>query len=322
MAKAYTRLWNHVAGWVPAVGPTQSQEFVKRAWEVILESKDVWSFLTKETFLTVPDAVTAGTVSVVQDSTAVTADATAKTALDLVGQTALKLRQFVAGQGPFYDISAYDNGTGVITLDRNYYEETNASAAYAVTAAYFTVPADFRNWITVVDKVEDFQLDIAATREELDERDPQRSITDSPRSLVSLDYALNTVTDTFLPRYEFYPFPQVRRQYPSLYMQKPSTLSDKQPLPGVIPERLVQIGALMLAAEWGEANRERKESLAGADWRYLRDKWGSDYDALLATAKRNDRNIYSSSFATNYLNPPLYGRGARYLQSHAPYPAG
>ena len=148
MAKAYTRLWNHVAGWVPAVGPTQSQEFVKRSWEVILEAKDVWSFQTKQFFLTVPDAVTVGTVSVVQDSADVTADATAKAALDIVDAdpTLLPLRQFVAGQGPFYDIDAYDNGTGIITLDRPYFEETNASAAFAVSAIYFTAPGPI-SWV-------------------------------------------------------------------------------------------------------------------------------------------------------------------------------
>ena len=78
----------------------------------------------------------------------------------------------------------------------------------------------------------------------------------------------------------------------------------------------------MMGAEWGEANRERKVGLGGADWRYLRDKWGKEYAGLLAKVKKNDTNIFNSSFATNYLNPPLYGRGARYLQSHAPYPAG
>ena len=181
MAGTFDALWRYPIGRVPEVNALLSRGFLKSAWEAIQDAKDNWSFHSKEIFLTVPDTVNAGTVSVTQDSNTVTADAAAAVALDAVGVAFPVVgRQFVIVQGSIYTITAYSSPT--ITLDRNYYEVTNTASTYDVPHLYEKAPDDFRRWESVVDKVEDFQIDVRQTRQELDERDPQRSITDSPRA--------------------------------------------------------------------------------------------------------------------------------------------
>lgn len=317
MAGTFEALWHHPIGRVPEVNALLAQGFLASAWEQFQKEKGTWSFHYKEVNLLVPAAVQAGQVSVTQDSDSVTADATAAAALDAV-PTAFPVigRQFKAGtQGPFYDITAYSSPT--ITLDRDYYEETNSTSAYSAMKAYELAPDDFDRWESVVDLVEDFQIDVYQTRQELDQRDPQRSITDSPRALVAFDY----VRSTGRVRFEWYPFPQERRQYPALYTTIPWVLSATQPLPANIPQRVIELAVMLQAFEWAEANRGRFKTLQGADWRFLHDRMMKKYEEELVDVKREDQDIFHSNFGTNYLNPPLYGRGARYLQSHAPYPA-
>src|SRR5204863_5590036 len=123
-AMAYEACAGEIAGTVPKLSPFLARKLVARAWRDIRDTR-TWSFLVADAALVAPNAVSAGTVAVVQGSATVQADATAQAALVVLATAAnppVELCQFRVNQGPIYNITAFDSGTGVITLDRIYLE--------------------------------------------------------------------------------------------------------------------------------------------------------------------------------------------------------
>ena len=320
---AFRDYWSYIKGQVAELSPLQAQQLVNLAWGDIRDSKQNWSFLCAETVITVPDTVVAGTVTVTQDSPSVLADATAKVALDLVGSTLLQKRIFRSGvsAGPIYNISAYDPATGILTLDRDYYEATAVGSPYQVYKCYITPPSsDFKTWLSVKDPVAAYALKLHYTREELNRRDPYRGSMGLPFWVVSYAY-----DSAGLPRYELWPHPIGRRAYPSLYRKSGSDLSDTVDLPSIVPSDLLMERGLYRAYEWAEANKGRFDPLKGqngGDFRYLMDRADKRFQEGLKQLKIHDENLYLECYGSNYLLQSGQTPGiidAAYWQSAAPW---
>jgi len=314
---AFADHWSYLLGQVQELSSLQAPLLVNQAWSDIRSAKDDWSFLVKETVVTVPDAVSAGTVTVTQDSATVTTSAAAKTALDAVGATALVGRVFRAGgsSGPIYLIQTYDPGTGNITLDRVYFEATTSATTYQVTGPYITPAADFERWIVMRDPVNGFRIRLNFTRAELDRMDQQRGATGDPLILGAKDY-----NSTGIPRYEFWPHPVVRRAYQALYGSAGTDLSATVDIPSIIPAGLLRERSLYRAYEWAEANQGRFQGLRGTDWRFLMREAERRFKEQLKETMLTDDSVFNAQWGENYLDSPMGGIiDGKYLQQHAPW---
>jgi len=316
---SYATTWAFLQAQLPELNALMAQRLVQRAWEKLRDERDVWSFLVRKTALNVHAAVTAGSVTVTINDNEVTADSTAKAALD--AQDALNGSIWLGwifriGSGPVYRISSYDTGTGVITLDRVYFEDSASGATYAVQQAYLRPPANFKSWVSVVDTYEDFALDLETTTQEIDRADPLRSAVDTPTLLAP--FTFEATAGYTGPLYELYPHAVSRRSYPALYRTDDYDWVGGRDLPVSIPQTLIEDLAMVEAYEWAEANRERHKGLAGADWRFLIAGKARVIEDAKRKARNNDANLLLTTFGSNYLKPKR-GVGANYLMTHAPY---
>lgn len=315
MAGTRTRLTGYLLGRIPEIGPDLARTLVQDAWEKICRNKDNWSFLAKESAITVPNAVSDGTVTFTQDSDQVLADGTAKAALDVLDQL-LVGRIIRRSAGTPYEITAYSSTTGYLTLALPYYEDTEAGAAYEILGIYVTPPANFQGWISGRDVENQVDLSFYNTRQEIDFFDPERTDSDVPYALFQAGYT----EATRQPRYEFYPWPTVRRRYPVLYQQTVWELTDAASgsLPPIIPDVLLKSASLLEGYTWAESRRNTAEPLAGGDWRFLIDRERKVYQGLLQEADIADQNIAVTNIGENYLwRSRGLGRGANWLQSHS-----
>jgi hypothetical protein len=300
-------------GMVPELSSLLAEQLVLQAWSDIRSEKDRWSFLTVRASLTVPDVIAAGSVTLTQDSASVTADATAKTALDAVAAD-LPNRIFRGGNGaPIYEIASYNSGTGVITLSEPYYEAAAAGAAYQVYKAYEVAPVtDFKVWKSIVDPVNSRWIKVNYTKQEIDLLDPQRGSVGDPFCL-----AAHVNSASGVPRYEWWPHPTARRRFLALYQRLGTDLSDSVDLPPTMPRALLQDRALWRGYEWAEANKDRFQSLQNANWQFLMGKVNRSYQDRLKRVKVEDDNLYNQQFGVLQGQPAL-GWDADYLQSHDP----
>src|SRR5271155_278027 len=155
---------------------------VNRAWKETRE-QNLWSFNLFDSGWISPPMINAGTCSVAQGGTTVTFDPLIATPALIAGSTNYSLitqRQFrggsVAGVSQIYNIINFVPLTGVATLDRMYADGSIVNGAYSVYQVYYTPPmSDFLGWLSVRNMVMFLDLNLTATRQKIDEWDPQRS---------------------------------------------------------------------------------------------------------------------------------------------------
>jgi hypothetical protein len=294
---AFAEYWNNIKGTVPGLSAFLAQGFVNDAWEDIRKARS-WSFLTVEGALKSPALINTGTVQVTQASSSVIANAAAKTVLDAVVLDALNplvTRQFRVSSGPVYSISAYDDATGTITLDRPYLEASNSAAEYVVYRCYFRGPVtDFKSWRSIFDPNNGYSLKFHYTKEQLDMKDPTRGA-------LGLAYrvAFNKVDSDGYSLWEFWPHPAQEQVFQIWYERKGADLvlpTDDIKFP--VTRDLLLMRARYRAYEWAEANKGRSPELRGTDWKYLMSSYADDhkgkpnaYQTALARARKDDENL-------------------------------
>lgn len=308
MAKTYLDFYNELIGYVGgSLDPSLAKTLIQRAQRDILESRS-WSFLMTEGVLAAPQSISAGSISVTQWSTSVTANATAKAALNVAdGNISLGTRQFRTGTtGRIYNISAYNSTTGVITLAEQYTETTVTAGAYSVFKCYYAPPSsDFLRFVSVRDLVNARPLRLNIQKQELDQRDPQRTVSEPPVCISSYKTGSDNV-----PLFELWPTPTSARAYVCLYIRRGVELEDDgASLPPSIPDELLMTRAHYHLAKWAEMNKGRDPGLRATDWRFVMQESLARYRELMLQAKRQDDEIV----VQNYMPP----RSARW-DSHFP----
>lgn len=282
---AFIDYWSELVGAIPRLPPLHAQQLVNRAWGHIRDLRQ-WSWsVVNDAQLFAPDAITAGTVSVTSGSLSVTAAGASKTAMDAVALANPPLagaigigRQIRVGQGaPLYTITAYDTGTGVLTLERPYGEATNSVAVYSCYRAYYAPPnspntsftapdAGFIQWLTLRNPIAGYQISgpkLWWTQEKLNRIDPQRGSTGDAYIV-----AYHSRRANGLPVYELWPAPVKQRTYLASYVTRWPDLSNSQDLPQTpydLPGLLIY-KAKELAGEWALSNAAADPSLAQTNW--------------------------------------------------------
>lgn len=181
----YQQLWNRVKGVCPAADPLLCQRWVVDAFRRIAERRR-WSWLVKYGQFIVPQIYNTGTVSITQGQTAVTGVGTTFTPA-MVG------RQFRIGNStPIYTIASYVSATQ-INLDNPWGATTQSGVAYSIYQCYFTPPNDFFSFISIYDPLNNWQLVLNISQEELNSWDAQRANTGQAYLAANFDYTQSTV---------------------------------------------------------------------------------------------------------------------------------
>lgn len=326
----FQSLYSRVMGDVPRIPLNKAQQCVQDAWRDINESR-LWSFNIQETRLLVPGLTSAGTATVTYGSNQVGFDATAQAAIAAIPPyTLITKQQFRVQQGDIYNITAYNPGTGVATLDEIYADASAASTGYQIYQCYYSVTppnnATFQAWESIMDPINGYTFKKVGLRKaDLDMIDPYRQSFDNP--VYAAAYKLDPNGNML---YELWPHPTVQQPYQCLYRTNGGNLvSDSDTLPPQVTRNVVEARALWYAAQWGELNKTivpgaqgvnfiKIMELAMADWNYWMDRlWTSDEDAVLSYWIRYDPCDKSPGLDTGL-----------YLQAHDglgvlfPYPFG
>jgi len=263
-----------------------------------------WSAMRGQTQLLPNDAKSAGTVSVQRGSTTVTGTGTAFASSD-VG------RQFMAGRtSPVYTIASYTSAT-VIDLDEAFGNTTNATATYQILDAFATMPADFKQFISVIDPVNAWQLRYWFQQEELNNLDPQRTNAGTPWVLADLH--IKTATEQ--PVFELWPYTQSARVYTVRYFKIPPDMAepDDEPLRLVRGDVLVK-GALVDVCRW-PGTRALPNLLFGKGLDIVYER---EYNDLVEAAQVEDQNLMLTWLrAADWSQYPYAPFDAKWLQSHA-----
>jgi hypothetical protein len=300
-------------GDIPGLDLFKAKECVNQAWADIRRVRR-WSFLSAETSIDIPNAVTAGTASVTQFSDQVVPDAAAKAVWDVLGMNIpLTARQFRVGSGPLYQITAYDDsGAGALTLERAYKEATDTVETYSIYRAYFTMPADFLSFTDVKDIQNGRSLITGLSREDLDDfKDPQRQSFGDANFI-----AARGVDSNGEPLFELWPHQLTAKSLVVRYERAGTDFaSDSEALPAIIPESLLMERALCYAARWAMANQGRYPELKGTNWVNVSVGHEAAFSKQLWEVQVFDEEM----FQINITQAPEYARhggNSRWLQSH------
>lgn len=270
MAQTFQDAWRPARLHLAAVPVLLVRDWVQDAYTRACERRN-WGFLRKEASI---DTIAAReeTLTFTQGSTSVTSAAI------FVATDAG--RQLKVSTYPVYTIASVTNASTIV-LDRNFAEPGGAQTA-TIFNAYFTTPADFRQFLIVVDPYNRRIIPFWMNQDEIGLADPARSNSDSgPRYLVAQGYSTATAT-LGQARYEYWPYPTSERHYPYLYIRQAERFADDTPLPGMFANRadLLKLGAQMMAADWpgtlGQRNPYYNPALADR----LTKKWEFELQKL------------------------------------------
>lgn len=160
-------------------------------------------------------------------------------------------RNFRVGTYPIYTITTFTDAN-TITLDRPYEGLTDGSGDAQILDAYATLPANFENFLMVLDPVNQRLIPWWASWEEMSLLDPVRAAAASvPRLLGS---AIPSTYQATLGRsvYEYYPKPTAHGALQYYAKALPISLADTDPIPGSLSARVdvLETHVLMQAARW------------------------------------------------------------------------
>ena len=263
MYDTYQQVWNRVLNRCPVADPSLCQDWVTNTFRDLVERRE-WSwgwsygeFLFNQVTTPTGGPGPAGTgVNLTFNNPTVTGVGTSWT-------TALQGQQFRTGaQSPIYTVLSVNVGaqTLLLTLDgqntapwggANY-----TNTAYQIYNAYQTVPANFKEFISVVDPQMNWRLRTNVQKVEIDTIDPQRSNVGVSYCVVEAAYTYAVAASSSgqvlpLARYEWWPHQQSQYVYPYIYSTQPPDLQDSNAtLPRMVRGDVLLEGALAQCAMW------------------------------------------------------------------------
>lgn len=304
---AFVNLYSELTGCVPRLSFDYAKTLINRAWADI-RRKNLWSFQLFEANWVSPAILNAGTVTTVEGTNTVVFDATASTAILALGAgpfpAPITQRQFRVGIGTIYNIWAIANNAGVVTLtlDRPYAEASGTGQAYAILQCYYPAPyQDFLMWMNVRDIINFQNLGLELTRNEIDRRDPQRTIFYIPTEVVYYQQDQNPSSATYgVPMFELWGLPTYVLTYQLAGIRKGTPLvNDTDNLPPAVGEDCVVALGKYYAYQWAEANWQSimPDARSKPDFRFLMGAAKAEYDGLYKDYRRQDRETVDNYFS-------------------------
>jgi len=252
-----------------------------------------------------PGLISSGSFTLTQFSITAQADATAIAALSSISNPAITKRQIRFGSGgPIYNISAYNTGTGALTLDRIYRESSGSGTSYQLYRCYYGTPedgagtevTDFERYNSIYNPtISSYFVGINMPRDLLNKRDPKSSATsNNPYYMFSYKSDSNNQ-----PLWEMWPHPTSSKAYICSYQKRGDLLADSDVLPPTVPDQLVLERAYYYGCDWAFKNSSRLPELKGINWLLQKAVHQKTYSnisnrepGLLEIAHRQDEELF------------------------------
>lgn len=343
---AFLDLVSELTGTLPGLSPLLAQTYINRAWDTIQRERR-WGFLSGlDGSVVCPALIAAGSYTIVQYQSTVTANAAASAALTpfITGTplaTQLQIRfggstTLTAGQ--IYRIMAVDTTDPtalILTLDRAVVELTNAVSTYQAYRCYITAPAipggTFLGWDAIVDMTYGFTLKLNWTSRNFDVVDPQRTSQGDayycgffrPAGPYGSAATADPNQDRGAPIYELWPAPVSGRTFYVRMLQGPGPLVDPDDTqPQVISDDLI----LQRAYGWhafpfAAANVGNFPSMKAANWPSLILNAKAEYRDAMRICRKNDQaqaqqDIYSRGHGLRGGSALPFPADANFIQTH------
>lgn len=185
MSDTYAEVWGRVLLRAPNLGPKLAQDMVRNAFRRLAERRR-WSWLVKQSQIIAPAVYNTGTCTVTLNSNIVTGSGTAWTAAHIG-------RQFRRGLlTPIYTIASVQSGTQ-LTLDQVWGGATASAVTYEIYQAFFEMPSDFHQFITVYDPEFNWRLHLDVDQREINAFDAQRANSGNAYLVSFRDYSTSQV---------------------------------------------------------------------------------------------------------------------------------
>lgn len=184
-----------------------------------------WPWLVKNDIIQTSPDITTGTVSVTNDSTAITFSSGPAVSV------ANDFRIQFSDSDDWYDITSHTAGATAATLSDNFLGTTDAAATYTLRKVYYTLPSDFDRLTSVREARNDVKLEPFPYRFK-DKILPDPTETDKPvfYSVIGLDPAA-AVTASPQYRIVFFPTPDVEMNIDIRYYLRVTALSGDTDVP-------------------------------------------------------------------------------------------
>lgn len=312
----YQQIWNRLLLRCPAASPSLVQDWVTDVFRDITERRTwSWGWVFGEFLFN--NVYTTGTVTVTFNNPNVVGTGTNWT-------TALQGRQFRTGsQSPIYTVLTVNSATSLtLSLDGATVAQWGSNSAtnvvYQIYNAYQTVPANFKELISVVDPQMNWRLRTNVSRYEIDTIDPQRSNTGVSYAVVDASYTAGT-SPTPLARLEFWPHQLSQYVLPYTYSSQPPDLQDPNAiLPRIIRGDVVLEGALSRCAEWPGPSVDNPNPYFNLNLAVMH---GARYERMLAELEMRDDAIYEQDLRYNTWQSLPFAvipmLDSQWLQSHS-----
>lgn len=271
---------------IPRLSYPQAIKIVSRAWRNIIDMRLwSWNFVEQAQFF-VPAMISAGSITTTFNSTTIQADATAKAALNAVVLGNPQLASPVLGvgyqiriasvpqnttNGPLYNIVAYNNTTGVITIDRPYGEGSITGQQYQAYKAYY-VPTNIPNGARILrmDSITNVNSGYTIRGSKLYKSQAQLNAIDPQRGAQGDAYICSPLSINSLGQgvVELYPHPTNQNTYISRIMIQYADITFNTDLPPVAYDLpgMLMFRAKTLAGEWALGNVSTYPELQGTNW--------------------------------------------------------
>src|SRR3990167_877985 len=185
MSDTYADVWGRVLLRAPNLGPKLAQDMGRNAFRKLAERRR-WSWLIKQSQIIAPVVYTTGTVTVTLNSNIVTGSGTSWDS-SYVG------RQFRTGLiEPIYDIVSVQSTTQ-LTLNQVWGGATASALGYSIFQAFFEMPSDFHQLISVYDPSLNWRLYLDANQQEINAFDAQRANSGNAYLVSFRDYSTSQV---------------------------------------------------------------------------------------------------------------------------------
>lgn len=176
----FTTLWGRLRARASTADPLLAQDYIKDAYSYLANKRN-WAWRRKAATL-VPQAYPVTDTISLTNGSAIATSAFGAFTQSMIGR---QLRAGGAGY-PLYTLARYVSATQFI-LDRVWQGPNLSGATYQVLHAYFTVPADFQSFYSIVNQRENYRLWTNLTQAQINLFDPQRVNFGSSYGVAYLD---------------------------------------------------------------------------------------------------------------------------------------
>lgn len=185
MSDNFNEVWGRVLLRAPNLGPKLAQDMVRNAFRKLAERRR-WSWLVKQSQIICPVVYDTGTCTVTLNSNIVTGSGTNWTAA-YVG------RQFRTGlEEPIYDVASVQSTTQ-LTLNQVWGGATASAQSYDIYQAFYEMPSDFYQLISVFDPSLNWRLYLDVDQQEINAFDAQRANSGNAYLVSFRDYSTSQV---------------------------------------------------------------------------------------------------------------------------------